>query len=133
MKNFEANMEFFDIFSSDLIYICAVKILKFFGFAFYSIKQTSSGLKFCLRVSDHIFFIVSITFSVFIFRISQNADNLRTKSPIINTSLKFLFNMVMLNALCSKIIHRIGDKKSFESVLGLSVIAKKVCIRLYYP
>lgn len=113
--------------SSNFSYRIGFFTLKFFGFAFFTIKRSLNAIEFQKNLLDYVLFSVSIMFSLILPVIESKLNSkLEIKSTILNVATNVLFKISMISIIVTKLINMTSAKKAFEILKNYERIDKKV-------
>lgn len=113
--------------SSATSYNLGFLILKISGYVFYSVKDSGRGTKFRQSFFDHMIFLTSLTFSLYLYFVGDGLNSsFKIRSTILLFGMVLMYKFAMFSIIFLKIINYVGVKKAFRILKSFETIDKKV-------
>ena len=120
-------MKMLKFLSAESCYKSFIFTLKIFGFVFFKIKTSSTGIKFEKIFLDFVIFLVSLSVSLYVLVMEcQQGTKLETKSPILSVSMVVIYRMSLIGIVVAKIAFMMGSRKAVNVILFHKSVDKKV-------
>ena len=120
-------MRIFNFISAETCYKSIIFTLKIFGFVFFKIKNSSTGIKFERKSFEFSVFLTSLSLSLYVLIMEcQQGKKLETKSPILSVSMVVIYRISLIGIVVAKIAFMMGSRKAFNVILFHKSVDKKV-------